>query len=44
MHEPLKNRTYLGKKLFLNFLGDDFLATKSSHRRGKQPVLGPNLN
>ena len=24
-----------------NFLGADFLAPKSSHRREKQPVLGP---
>ena len=39
-HEPLKNRTYLGKKLFFNFLGADFLAPKSGHRREEQPVLG----
>ena len=41
MHEPLKNRTYLGKELFLNFLGADFLAPKSGDQREKQPVLGP---
>ena len=40
MHEPLKNRTYLGKKLFFSFLGADFLALKSSHSCEKQPVLG----
>ena len=39
MHEPLENRTYIGKKLF-NFLGADFLALKSGHQREKQPVLG----
>ena len=39
MHEPLENRTYIGKKLF-NFLGADFLAPKSGHQREKQPVLG----
>ena len=41
MHEPLKNRTYLGKKLPFHFLGADFLAPKSSHRCENQPVLGP---
>ena len=40
MHEPLKNITYAGKKLFFNFLGADFLALKSGHRLEKQPVLG----
>ena len=40
MHEPLKSRTYLGKKLFFHFLGADFLVPKSSHRPEKQPVLG----
>ena len=39
MHEPLENRTYIGKKLF-NFLGADFLAPKNGHQREKQPVLG----
>ena len=39
--EPLKNRTYLRKKLFFNFLGADFLAPKTGHRREKQPVLEP---
>ena len=38
MYELL-NRTYLGKKLFFNFLGADFVAPKSGHRREKQPVL-----
>ena len=41
VHELLKNRTYLGEKLFFNFLGADFLAPKSGHRREKRPVLGP---
>ena len=41
MHELLKSRTYLGEKLFFNFLGTDFLAPKSGHRREKRPVLGP---
>ena len=36
MHEPLKNRTYLGKK----FLGANFVAPESSQRHKKQPVLG----
>ena len=40
MHESLKNKTFW-KKLFFNFLGDDFPALKSGHRREKQPVLGP---
>ena len=39
MHEPLKNRTYQGKKSFFNFLGADSLAPKSGHRREKQSVL-----
>ena len=43
VHEPLKNITNLGKKLFFNFLGADFLAPKSSHRLEKQPVLGPDF-
>ena len=42
MHGPFKNRTYLGKKLFFNFLGANFLAPKSSHRHEKQLVLGPD--
>ena len=42
MHETLKNRTYLGKKKIFNILGADFLAPKCSHRREKQPVLGPS--
>ena len=41
MHEPLKNRTFLGKNLTFDFLGADYLAPKSAHRREKQPVLGP---
>ena len=44
MYEPLKNRTYLGKNrielIFFHFLGADFVASKSGHRREKQPVLG----
>ena len=44
MHESLKNRTYLGKKQFFNFLGADFVAPKSGHQREKQPVLGPAYN
>ena len=40
MHESLRNKTYLGKKLF-NFLGANFLTSKSSHWHEKQPVLGP---
>ena len=35
MHEPLKNS-------FI-FLGADFFAPKSGHRREKQPVLGPDF-
>ena len=30
VHEPLKNRTYLGKKI-INFLGATFVASKSGH-------------
>ena len=30
-HEPLKNITYLEKKMFFIFLGADFLAPKSGH-------------
>ena len=41
MHEALKNRTYIGKKLFFNFLGANFLAPKSRQRHEKQPLLGP---
>ena len=42
MHEPLKNRNYVGKKIFLGGEGGaDFLAPKSSHQHEKQPVLGP---
>ena len=40
MHEPLKNRTYLGIKLFFNFLGTNFFVPKSSQGRKKKPVLG----
>ena len=40
MHEPLKNRTHLGKKLFFSVLGADFLALNSGHQREKQLVLG----
>ena len=39
VHEPLKKRTYLGKKNFFNFLGADFLMPKSQHE--KQHVWGP---
>ena len=39
--KELKNRTYLEKKLFFNFLGANFLTPKSGHRREKQPVLRP---
>ena len=42
MHEPLKNITYIRKKLFFKFLGANFLAPKSSQQIEKQPVLGPN--
>ena len=41
MLEPLKNRTNLRKKLFFKFLGANFVAPKSLHRREKQSVLGP---
>ena len=42
VHEPLKDRTFYGKKnLFFNFWGVDFLVPKSGGRREKQPVLGP---
>ena len=41
MHEPLKNKIYIGKKLFFNFLGANFLIPKSGHQLEKQPVLGP---
>ena len=40
MHEPLKNRTHLGKKLFFSVLGADFLTLNSGHQREKQLVLG----
>ena len=43
MHEPLKNRIYIGKKFSFNFLGSDFVAPKSGHRREKQTVLEPEL-
>ena len=48
MHEPLKNRTYLRKKLIFNFLSPDFLAKKKiflifSDFCKKQPVLGPGV-
>ena len=33
----------LEKKLSFNILGATFLARKSSHRREKQPVLGPGI-
>ena len=41
MHEPLKDITYIRKKMFFNFLGANFLVPKSSHQLEKQPVLGP---
>ena len=30
------------KMFFKNFLGTDFVAPKSGHRREKQPVVGPD--
>ena len=41
MHEALNNRTYVGKKMYFNFLGTNFPAPTSAHRGEKQPVLGP---
>ena len=41
MHEPLKNKIYIRKKLFFIFLGANFLVPKSGHQLEKQPVLGP---
>ena len=43
MHKHLKNRTYIGKKLFFDFLGTDFVAPKSGQRREKHPVLWPDF-
>ena len=43
MHEPLKNRTYLEKKIIFQFLGAGFVAPKSGQRREKQRVLEPAL-
>ena len=41
VHEPFKNRTCLGKKLFFNFLGTDFVVPKSgTYRR----ILKPKIN
>ena len=37
---PLRNRTYLGKTLFFNFSGANFVTLKNGHRCEKQPVLG----
>ena len=34
----------LEKKLFFDFLGADFVAPKSDHRRDKQPVLALHLD
>ena len=34
----------LEKKLFFNFLGANFVAPKSDHRRDKQPVLALYLD
>ena len=39
MHEPLKNRDYVGKNFFQG--GADFLAPKSDHQHEKQPAFGP---
>ena len=39
--EPLKDKTYLRKKLFYNSLGVNFLTSKSGIRLEKQSVLGP---
>ena len=39
--EPLKDRTYLGKKLFSKFLGITFVAPKNGHWHEKKPVLEP---
>ena len=41
VHEPLKDITYIRKKLVFNFLGANFLVRESSHQLEKQPVLGP---
>ena len=41
VHEPLKNITYIRKKLFFNILGTNFFAPKSGQQLEKQPVLGP---
>ena len=41
MQEPLKNITYIGKKLAFNFLGASFLVPKSDYQLEKQPVLRP---
>ena len=41
MHEPLKNRTYLGRYCFFHFLGADFVAPESGPQREKQQILGP---
>ena len=40
MHDPLKNRNYLRKKLIFNFFGANSFVPKSGHRHEKQPVLG----
>ena len=38
--EPLKNRTYLGKKLFFNFLGADFLLPIRGHNVKNSLIYG----
>ena len=40
---PIKYKTYLGKKLFSNFWGTNFLVPKNGRRREKQPVLAPGI-
>ena len=39
MHEPLKNRIYLRKKMFFIFFGTNFRAPKCGQRHEKQPAL-----
>ena len=39
MRERLKNETYLGKKLFFNFLGANFVSPKSGHQCEKTACI-----
>ena len=41
--ESLKKRTFLGKKMFFNFLGANFLVPKSGHRCERQSVFGLDI-